>query len=138
MKTKVFFIALLSFIVLSCSSDNSNEAVANSTSKFLIEGMTCEVGCAGSIEKKLNKTEGVKNCDVDFESKIATVEFDNTKISEEDIKSIIEKLNDGQYKAQIQSSASSVGLNSSSSNQELNVKTTIELPNIFSVLRGIL
>lgn len=44
--------------------------------EFKIEGMTCAIGCAAKIEKSLANMDGVKNAKVDFEKKLATVEFD--------------------------------------------------------------
>jgi mercuric ion binding protein len=132
-------------VSLSCSSDNettSNEnVVANEIATITIDGMTCEVGCAGYIAKKLNKTKGVKSCDMDFETKIATLKFDNTQISAEDIKEIIEDLNDGQYSVTEMSSetlSASSSIRTQNSSDEISVRTSIEIPNIFSVLKSLL
>jgi copper chaperone CopZ len=147
MKLKSGLIIMLSVLMvsLSCSSDNettSNEnVVANEIATITIDGMTCEVGCAGYIAKKLNKTKGVKSCDMDFETKIATVKFDNTQISAEDIKEIIEDLNDGQYSVTEMSSetlSTSSSIRTQNSSDEISVRTSIEIPNIFSVLKSIL
>ena len=43
------------------------------TASFTIEGMHCAVGCAGTIQKKLAKLEGVEEVDVDFDNKKATI-----------------------------------------------------------------
>lgn len=61
------------------------EVVPNATSTLDVEGMTCEMGCKAAIEKHLSKTEGVANCEVDFENALAVVEYDNNVISEEQI-----------------------------------------------------
>ena len=42
---------------------NANYAKA----EFTIEGMTCAMGCAKTIEKKMAKMEGVKSATVDFD-----------------------------------------------------------------------
>ena len=39
--------------------------------EMTIEGMVCAMGCAAVIEKKLNKTAGITNAKVDFNSKKA-------------------------------------------------------------------
>ncbi len=65
------------------------------TANFTIEGMTCAVGCAKTIEGKLNETEGVKEAAVDFESKIATVSFDKTIHNVNSVTTIIEKVAGG-------------------------------------------
>lgn len=49
--------------------------------EFGIEGMTCEMGCAKTIEKKIAKMEGVKSAVVDFDTRIAMVEYDNAKVT---------------------------------------------------------
>jgi mercuric ion binding protein len=65
------------------------------TANFTIEGMTCAVGCAKTIEGKLNETEGIQKAVVDFESKIATVSYDKTKCNMTSITSTIEKVAGG-------------------------------------------
>lgn len=49
--------------------------------EFNIEGMTCAIGCAKTIEKKLAKMDGVKSAKVDFDNKLAMVEFDEAKVN---------------------------------------------------------
>ncbi len=43
------------------------------TASFEIEGMTCAMGCAKTIEKELSNLEGVEKATVDFDKKTATV-----------------------------------------------------------------
>ena len=45
-------------------------------SEFTIDGMTCEIGCAKLIERNINKMDGVKTVKVDFDRKLAMVEYD--------------------------------------------------------------
>ena len=49
--------------------------------EFTVEGMTCAMGCAATIEKKIAKMEGVKMAKVDFEKEIAMVEYDVEKVN---------------------------------------------------------
>lgn len=49
--------------------------------EFAIEGMTCAVGCAKTIEKKLAKMDGVKSAKVDFDKKLAMVEYNEDQLS---------------------------------------------------------
>ena len=49
--------------------------------EFNIEGMTCAIGCAKTIEKKLSEMEGVKSATVDFDNKLATVEYDEASVT---------------------------------------------------------
>ena len=66
-------------------------AAANvQTASFAIEGMTCAVGCAKTIENKLAEQEGVGQAVVDFDTKIATVKFDAEKQSLESLTKTIE------------------------------------------------
>ena len=50
-----------------------------SKAEFNIKGMTCEMGCAKTIEKKLAHMEGVKSATVDFKNELAMVEYDVAK-----------------------------------------------------------
>ncbi len=70
--------------------------VENAT--FQIEGMTCEIGCAKLIEGKLAGLDGVKGAKVDFDSKTATVEFDDAKQNSESLTKTVEKIANGIYK----------------------------------------
>ncbi len=65
------------------------------TASFTIEGMSCAVGCAKTIEKKLAKMEGVTKVEVDFEKKMATVNFDAAKLSPETLVEAVESAADG-------------------------------------------
>lgn len=49
--------------------------------EFTIDGMTCEIGCAKTIEKKIAKMEGVKYAKVDFDKKLAMVEYNEAKVT---------------------------------------------------------
>ena len=60
-----------------------------------IEGMTCAHGCAATIEKNLNKTDGVAKASVDFDAKTATISYDAHKLSKESLSSVIEGSNGG-------------------------------------------
>lgn len=56
---------------------------------FKIEGMHC-TGCSTRLEKVLNNLEGVEIAKVSLEEKKATIKYDETKISLENIKESIE------------------------------------------------
>jgi len=49
--------------------------------EFTIDGMTCAVGCAAAIQKKISKMDGVKSAKVDFDKKLAMVEYDEAKVN---------------------------------------------------------
>ncbi len=60
------------------------------TIEFKIVGMTCAEGCAKGIETEVYKQKGVKMSKVDFETQKAKVVYDSTKISKEQLISIIQ------------------------------------------------
>lgn len=68
------------------------------TASFKIEGMTCPMGCAATIEKKLAGMDGVENAKVDYEKKTAKVSFDASKQTAETLVNTVEKIADGAYK----------------------------------------
>jgi Cu+-exporting ATPase len=111
MKTSISILAI-AFILLSCNEakkEVSNEklgiekqevAANYKTIEVEIEGMTCEIGCAKTIESKLSKTKGVTYSKVNFETKIGQFTFDENKISQEDIANKIAGIGGGAlYKA---------------------------------------
>ena len=61
-----------------------------------IEGMTCAHGCAATIEKNLNNTDGIQKATVDFDNQTAVVSFDKAKLSKASIISVIEESNGGE------------------------------------------
>tara|TARA_B100000424_G_C22636964_1_gene352435 strand:- start:199 stop:567 length:369 start_codon:yes stop_codon:yes gene_type:complete len=54
-----------------------------------IEGMSCAIGCAATIEKNLNKTAGIKSAKVNFKTKKATLIFDADILNPNDITQIV-------------------------------------------------
>ena len=62
--------------------------------EFTIDGMTCEIGCAKTIEKKMAKMEGVKMAKVDFDKRLAMVEYDEAKVSPESLEEAVTKVAD--------------------------------------------
>ncbi len=66
------------------------------TANFRIDGMTCAIGCAKTIEQKLSKMNGVQKATVDFDKKQATVEFDGAILDGEKITKAVESTGDGE------------------------------------------
>lgn len=62
--------------------------------EFTINGMTCAVGCAKSIERKISKMEGVKSAKVDFDKKLAIVEYDVAKVTPNSLIETVSKVGD--------------------------------------------
>ena len=55
----------------------------NITESYKVEGMHCQYGCANKVKSLMSDLEGMKNCEVDFESSIMTVEYDDSKVNSE-------------------------------------------------------
>jgi copper chaperone CopZ len=71
-------------------------AVANvQTASFTVEGMTCAVGCAKTIEEELSGLDGVQKATVDFDKKLATVTFDKTVQTPEKLTEVVQATGDG-------------------------------------------
>ncbi|OUR93181.1 heavy metal transporter [Flavobacteriales bacterium 34_180_T64] len=66
---------------------NANYAKA----EFSIDGMTCAIGCAKTIEKKMAKMEGVKSATVDFDKQLAMVEYDEAKVTHASLEEAVAK-----------------------------------------------
>ena len=71
-------------------------AAANlQTASFSVEGMTCAIGCAKTIQEDLSGLEGVQKATVDFDTKLATVTFDKTVQTPEKLTKVVEAAADG-------------------------------------------
>ncbi len=75
-------------ILVETTASQSNNKISktetnNATSaSFTIKGMSCEIGCARAIEKKLYKLDGMYKANVNFQKEMATVKYDSNKIDE--------------------------------------------------------
>ena len=114
---KLSFIALAAVLMASCKDTSKDgnletpaegavsdttqikETAANlETTSFKIDGMTCPMGCAATIEQKLANMEGVDKAKVDFDTKTATISFDAAKQTPEKFVETVEHIADGAYK----------------------------------------
>ena len=95
-------IALISAL-FACTSDTKVDtkseplAVADATANFIIEGMSCQVGCAVYIDEELENMSGVVSSEVDYESKTAVVKYDNSLVSEYAMMDLINTVKDSAY-----------------------------------------
>jgi len=62
--------------------------------EFTIDGMTCAIGCAKTIEKKIAGMEGVKSATVDFDRKLAMVEYNEAKVTPASLEETVTKVAD--------------------------------------------
>jgi len=93
----ILYIFLFSVLSISCNNNKKdqvieqNEKIANYKNiEVEIEGMTCEIGCARTIESKLSKVDGITYSKVNFEAKKGQFTYDSNKITSKDI---VEKIN---------------------------------------------
>lgn len=102
-------VALVSLLVVACKNETQPEVKTvemakvdtktksldpnahYSKAEFGIEGMTCAMGCARTIERNIGAMEGVKYAKVDFDKKLAMVEYDDAKVTENAIEQTVKK-----------------------------------------------
>lgn len=106
-------IALSGLVLLGCKKEESERlplgtveksipkkhteiAAANrQTASFKIEGMTCAIGCAKTIEKELSNLDGVEKAIVDFDKKSAVVVYDKAVQNPENLTATVQEAGDG-------------------------------------------
>ena len=101
-------IALAFFAIVACKNETQPEVKTIDTkvmaeaktfdpnahyakAEFGIEGMTCAMGCAKTIEKKIAGMEGVKSAKVDFDKQMAMVEYDDAKVTPNSLEETVKK-----------------------------------------------
>lgn len=93
----VSMIALMGVFLLSCNDVKSEKELAANVKKISldIEGMTCEIGCAKTIESKLSKTEGISVVSVSFDDKKGIIEYDANKTDKDKIVAVVQEIAGG-------------------------------------------
>ena len=94
---KIIFAVLLAVFTLSACNTESKKTTEIKTSKtpklekvaINISGMTCEIGCAKTIQSKLSKKTGITSAKVIFKDSLGLVEYDANTISAKDINAFI-------------------------------------------------
>ncbi len=99
---------------------------------FKISGMHC-ASCAVKIERALAKTSGIKSATVNLASEKLFLEYDQTKVSLDEIKKIIERLG---YKLEDQHSQDNSGVNKLRNRFVFGLLSS--LPIIYMVMGGML
>lgn len=104
-------VAVASLFIMACKNDAKPEVKTVETevsetahtldpnakyakAEFSIEGMTCAMGCAKTIEKKIAKMDGVKSATVDFDKQLAMVEYDEAKVTPTSLEETVKKTGD--------------------------------------------
>ena len=111
MLKQILFVACIVTLAMGCKDNASPEVKTVDTAsadmtlafdpnatyakaEFGIEGMTCAIGCAKTIERKIAKMDGVKYAKVDFDKKLAMVEYDEAKVTPADLEKTVSKAGD--------------------------------------------
>ena len=110
MKTlKLLTLVAITTFVFACKNDKQPELKTVETEKseeiaeldpnanyakaeFTIEGMTCAMGCAKTIEKKLAGMDGVESATVDFDKKLAMVVYNEAKVNTTNLEETVTKV----------------------------------------------
>lgn len=105
---KLLFVAFAGMLLVSCGKSTTksekgtsnleksgNLAVNLEKVAINIEGMTCEIGCARTIQAKLSKTEGIITAIVNFDEKQGIVEFDANITNAKKITAIVQEIAGG-------------------------------------------
>lgn len=110
LKKSILTVLVTSTLILSCKEKTTENVATNENATIVkkeikaenlqktsltIEGMTCAIGCAKTIEEELSSLEGVQKATVDFDKKLATVSFDKTIQNTESLTKVVEKTGDG-------------------------------------------
>ncbi|MCH3881110.1 MULTISPECIES: cation transporter [Tenacibaculum] len=102
----IFAIVVACLVLTSCKTEAKKEipVVAKDAKveklAINISGMTCEIGCAKTIQSKLSKKDGVIDAQVVFTDSIAKIKFDANKTSKTDLIAFVDGIAGGDlYKA---------------------------------------
>lgn len=108
----ITIVAIMALVFTSCKNETQPEVktvdveVSKEASKSLdpnatyakvefgIDGMTCAMGCAKTIEKNMAKMDGVKSAKVDFDTRLAMVEYDEAKVTPQSLEEAVSKVAD--------------------------------------------
>lgn len=91
----LYSVVLSSILLIGCAKEVQKEKLS-----LAISGMTCEIGCAKTIQSKLSKKEGVLDAKVIFTDSIANIEFDANTTSKKELIAFVDGIAGGElYKA---------------------------------------
>lgn len=115
-----------------------------------VEGMTCEMGCGGSIRKELKGTGGVSRVKFDFEEgrkvQKAYIYFNETVIRPEEIKTLLTTMNDKQFtvsndeieELEVTASVKEDQTSSKEEDAKINMEeTSVKVPNLIGILKDL-
>jgi len=99
----ICFLLVVCFSISSCNyekkatTETASSIVSKQSISLAISGMTCEIGCAKTIQSKLSKKEGVLNANVVFKDSIANIEFNDRVTSTKELITFIEGIAGGDF-----------------------------------------
>lgn len=92
----IFIVSIAFFTLFACKTEGKKtsevkvQTVPNPKKiAFNISGMTCEIGCAKTIQSKLSKKTGITTAEVIFKDSLGLVEYDSNQISAKEIESFV-------------------------------------------------
>jgi copper chaperone CopZ len=92
-------------IPVSVNKSKPTAVNSNCQADYAVEGMVCQMGCGGSIRKELKLTGAVERVEVNFveelKEQVVHVQYDSSKIAIQKITSILNSINDRQFKAKV-------------------------------------
>ncbi len=163
---KFLYIAFASTILFSCQSSEEELEVENPIAKvpeekvvalpnmvatMEVDGMACVMACGGSIKKALRKTNGVSSIEFDFETgretNVTTISYNSDIITLEEMKEIVSKINNNQFKIG-ETSSKRIHENTSTKTSSAcphiaktpieATRSSFEIPNLLDILSGLL
>jgi copper chaperone CopZ len=144
MKKIILFLFTLAFLAGCGETKDSVNVVANASTSMKISGMTCQEMCAGRIEDKIARMDGVKSCEVDFEKEMAIITYDQQKLDIDEVVLKVKDMNDGQYKVsdvqteKITNTNSEVNSEGGNETGQIMTAPSFKLPNFANYFRNIL
>ena len=162
----ILYVSALTTLLFSCSSEpevvhlrtvkgQEKETIKVNANRMLtveIEGMSCEMACGGSIRTNLKATGAVDRVQFDFEDgreiQTAFISYDSKKISDDQMLKLIQTINEKQFTTHkhsseaLASSEEATGSDKGGSNETSKVDVSevtpsIELPNLFDLLKNL-
>ena len=55
------------------------------TTQYSVSGMVCKKSCPSLLKKHVEKIKAVKKCNVNFDEKLLSITYNNTKLNEVDL-----------------------------------------------------
>jgi mercuric ion binding protein len=160
----LFFFTILATVLVACQSGEKAEAeevqnieatletaevVPNQIATIEVDGMTCVMGCGGTIRTSLMETNAISAVEFDFEMgrevNTATITFDKNQISLNEMVELLAKINDGQFTtgetklSNLPETHVEESNNSTSSSEALIEASTsrFEMPNLLDIFSGL-